>query len=50
MAIAEKQGGWIGDFAQAGITHLEHTDLVGGAETVLGTAQDTERITTLTFE
>ena len=50
MAVAEEQGGRIGHFAQAGIAHLEHADLVRGAEAVFRAAQDTERIAALALE
>ncbi len=50
MPIAEEQGRRVGDFAQAGIAHLEDTDFVGGPEAVLGAAQDAERIAALALK
>ena len=49
-AFVEEQGGGVLHLAQARVAHLEHADLVGGAETVLGGAQDAEGIAALTFE
>ena len=40
LAVAKEQLGRIGDLAQALGRHLEHADLVGGAEAVLDGAQD----------
>ena len=49
-AIAEKQLGRIGDLAQALGHHLEHADLVGGAEAVLHRAQDAVGVPAVPFE
>ena len=49
-ALGEEQGGGVGDLGQATVGHLEHADLVGGAEAVLGAAQDAELVATIAFE
>ena len=50
VAVAEEQRGRIGDFREARARHLEHADLVGGAEAVLHRAQDAEMMAALAFE
>ena len=50
VAVAQKQRGRIGDFGQALAGHLEHADLVGGAEAVLHRAQHAEMMAALAFE
>ena len=42
------RSGW--HLRQAGVGHLEHPDLVGGAETVLHGAQDAELMAAVAFE
>ena len=49
-AVAEEQLGGVGDLAQALRGHLEHADLVGGAEAVLGRAQDAEGVAAVALE
>src|SRR5260370_30614904 len=46
----EKQRRGVWDLYQAAIAHLEHTDLIGGAETVLDGAQDAELVPAFAFE
>ena len=48
--VAEEQLGGVGDLAQAFRRHLEHADLVGGAEAVLGRAQDAEGVAAVALE
>ena len=48
--VAEEQLGGVGDLAQAVGGHLEHADLVGGAEAVLGRAQDAEGVAAVALE
>ena len=50
VAVAEEQLGGVGDLAQASRRHLEHADLVGGAEPVLGRAQDAEGVAAVALE
>ena len=48
--VAEEQLGRVGDLAQAVGGHLEHADLVGGAEAVLGGAQDAIGVAAVALE
>ena len=48
--VAEEQLGGVGDLAQALGRHLEDADLVGGAEAVLGRAQDAEGVAAVALE
>ena len=48
--VAQEQLGGVGDLAQALGRHLEHADLVGRAEAVLGRAQDAERVAAVALE
>ena len=50
FAVGQEQGGGIGHRHQARFGHLEHADLVGGAEAVLDRAQDPELVATLALE
>src|SRR5262245_39910521 len=34
-ALGQEEAGGVADFGEAGVRHLEHPDLVGGAEAVL---------------
>ena len=49
-ALVQEQGGRIAHLAQARVRHLEHPDLVSGAEAVLGAAQDAEGVAPLALE
>ncbi len=49
-ALGQKQRARIGHLGQAAISHFEHADLVGGAEPVLGAAQDAELVAAIAFE
>jgi hypothetical protein len=50
MAFAQEQLGRVGHLAQALAGHLEHADLVGGAEAVLDRAQDAEVVAAFALE
>ena len=50
VTVAEEQLGRVGHLAQAFGCHLEHADLVGGAEAVLDGAQDAEGVAAVAFE
>ena len=48
--LGEEQRRRVGDLGQAALGHLEHADLVGGAEAVLHRAQDAELMAAVAFE
>ncbi len=50
VALAKEKLGRVGNLAQSAIGHLEDTDLVGWAETVLYRAQDAIVMSAFTFE
>ena len=50
LAVAEEQLRRVGDLAQSLRRHLEHADLVGGAEAVLDRAQDAVGVAAIAFE
>ena len=49
-AFGKEQGGGVGHLGEAVFGHLEHADLVGGAEAVLHRAQDAELVAAVAFE
>ncbi len=50
VTVAKEQLGWVRDLPQPLSGHLEHADLVGGAEPVLDSSQDTERVAAVALE
>src|SRR5690606_15242914 len=50
VTVAKEQLGWVRDLPQPLSGHLEHADLVGGAEPVLDSSQDTERVAAVPLE
>jgi hypothetical protein len=49
-ALLEKHLGGVAHLGEAGLAHLEHTDLVGGAEAVLRRAQDAKGVETVALQ
>ena len=50
VVVGEEGPGRIGDLAQAALAHLEHADLLGRAEAVLGRPQQPQRAVALALE
>src|SRR6185503_21253611 len=50
LAVAEEEGRGIADLDEAAVGHLEHADLVGGAEAVLHRPEDAEMVAALALE
>src|SRR5437899_3709808 len=49
-AVLQEGATGIADLVHTAVAHLEHTDLIGGAEAILLAAQDAEAVVTLAFE